>query len=49
LVGVQAARRAGMRAVGVTTAHTEDELVNAGAESAVADFEQIEWPAIARP
>jgi len=49
LVGVQAARRAGMRAVGVTTAHTEDELVNAGAESAVADFEQVEWPAIARP
>src|SRR5262249_13880830 len=49
LVGVEAARRAGMRAVGVTTAHTEDELVRAGAESAVADFEEIEWPTIARP
>ena len=49
LVGVQAARRAGMRALGVTTAHTEGELVKAGAESAVADFEQVEWPAIARP
>src|SRR5262249_33531907 len=49
LVGVEAARRAGMRAVGVTTAHTEAELMRAGAERAVADFEQIEWPAIARP
>lgn len=49
LVGVEAARRAGMRAIGVTTAHTEDELVHAGAERAVADFEAIEWPAIARP
>jgi beta-phosphoglucomutase-like phosphatase (HAD superfamily) len=49
LVGVEAARRAGMRAIGVTTAHTEAELRQAGAERAVADFEGIEWPAIARP
>jgi beta-phosphoglucomutase len=48
LVGVQAARRAGMRAIGVTTAHTEDELRAAGAESAIADFEGLEWTAIAR-
>lgn len=49
LVGVEAARRAGMRAIGVTTAHTGDELRQAGAERAVADFEGLEWPAIARP
>jgi beta-phosphoglucomutase len=49
LVGVEAARRAGMRAIGVTTAHTEAELVRAGAERAVADFEGLEWDSIARP
>jgi beta-phosphoglucomutase len=49
LVGVEAARSAGMRAIGITTAHTEDELRQAGAERAVADFEGIEWPAIVRP
>jgi beta-phosphoglucomutase len=48
LVGVEAARRAGMRAIGVTTAHTADELCRAGAESAIADFEGLEWDAIAR-
>jgi HAD superfamily hydrolase (TIGR01509 family) len=35
LVGVQAARTAGMRAIGVTTAHTEAELVAAGAERTI--------------
>jgi len=49
LVGVQAARRAGMRAIGVTTAHTADELRGAGAESAIADFEGLAWDSIARP
>jgi len=49
LVGVEAARRAGMRAIGVTTAHTEAELRGAGAESAIADFEGLEWVAITRP
>jgi beta-phosphoglucomutase-like phosphatase (HAD superfamily) len=49
LVGVEAARGAGMRVIGVTTAHTESELRQAGAERAVADFEEITWPAIARP
>ncbi|HTY78714.1 MAG TPA: HAD family phosphatase [Candidatus Bathyarchaeia archaeon] len=49
LVGLEAARRAGMRAIGVTTAHTADELLGAGAERAIANFEDLEWPAIARP
>ena len=44
VVGVQAARAAGMRVIGVTTAHTSDELVGAGAERAVADFEDVRWP-----
>ena len=44
LVGVQAARRAGMRAIGVSTAHTESELRAAGAEHAVKNFERVSWP-----
>jgi HAD superfamily hydrolase (TIGR01509 family) len=44
VVGVQAARAAGMRVVGITTAHTADELVAAGAERALADFEEVTWP-----
>jgi beta-phosphoglucomutase-like phosphatase (HAD superfamily) len=44
LVGVQAARRAGMRAIGVSTAHTESELRGAGAEHAVQNFERVSWP-----
>jgi beta-phosphoglucomutase len=44
VVGVQAARAAGMRVIGVTSAHTADELVRAGAERAVADFEDVRWP-----
>ena len=46
LVGVEAARSAGMRAIGITTAHTGEELVQAGAERAVGDFEEIEWPIV---
>ena len=49
LVGVQAARSAGMRAIGVTTAHTAEELLGAGAEDTIADFEGLEWESIARP
>ena len=49
LVGVVAARRAGMRAVGVTTAHTPEELVGAGAEITIVDFEGLEWDSIALP
>jgi HAD superfamily hydrolase (TIGR01509 family) len=48
LVGVQAARAAGMRAIGITTAHTTAELIEAGAESAVADFAGLEWASLAR-
>ncbi len=44
VVGVQAARSAGMRAIGVSTAHTESELTSAGAERAVEDFEGMTWP-----
>ena len=44
IVGVQAARAAGMRVIGVTTAHTADELIGAGAERTVADFETVRWP-----
>ena len=39
VVGVQAAREAGMRVIGVTTAHSGDELSAAGAERAIADFD----------
>lgn len=44
VVGVEAARRAGMRVVGVTTAHTKTELTGAGAERAIANFEGLTWP-----
>jgi HAD superfamily hydrolase (TIGR01509 family) len=44
IVGVQAARRAGMRVIGITSAHTEAELRDAGVERAVATFEDISWP-----
>jgi HAD superfamily hydrolase (TIGR01509 family) len=44
VVGVQAARAAGMRVIGVTSAHTADELMQAGAEGAVPDFAEVRWP-----
>jgi HAD superfamily hydrolase (TIGR01509 family) len=44
VVGVHAARAAGMRVIGVTTAHTTAELTAAGAERAIADFEGCRWP-----
>jgi len=44
VVGVQAARSAGMRVIGVTTAYTDAELIAAGAERAIADFEGLSWP-----
>jgi HAD superfamily hydrolase (TIGR01509 family) len=44
LVGVHAARNAGMRVVGVTTAHDSRELLAAGAERVIADFEGFAWP-----
>ena len=44
LVGVQAARGAGMRVIGVATAYEPDDLVGAGAESAIVTFEGLSWP-----
>ncbi len=46
--GVQAARTAGMRAIGVTTAHTRGELAAAGAEAAIDDFRGARWSTFAR-
>lgn len=48
LVGVQAAREAGMRAIGVTTAHSDAELRAAGAERTIPHFQEIQWSSIAR-
>ena len=47
LVGVQAARSAGMRVIGVTTAHTDAELRAAGAERTIPDFQGLEWSKLA--
>lgn len=44
LVGVVAARRAGMAVIGVTTAHTSDELRAAGALDTIESFEGLGWP-----
>lgn len=44
VVGVQAARRAGMRVVGVTTAYPEAELREAGAHRIIPDFRELRWP-----
>ncbi|HZP37977.1 MAG TPA: HAD family phosphatase [Methylomirabilota bacterium] len=46
-VGIRAAVAAGMRAIGVTTAHRADELVAAGAERTIDDFQGLEWSRIA--
>ena len=43
-VGVHAARAAGMRVIGVTTAHTDEELMAAGAERTIPHFEGVRWP-----
>jgi beta-phosphoglucomutase-like phosphatase (HAD superfamily) len=47
LVGVQAARAVSMRVIGVTTAHSDAELLAAGAERTIADFQGLEWSRIA--
>jgi HAD superfamily hydrolase (TIGR01509 family) len=44
VVGVQAARNAGMRVVGVTSTYPAHELLAAGAERTIADFEGCRWP-----
>ena len=46
-VGIQAARAAGMRAIGATTAHTDAELLAAGADRTIPDFQGLEWSSIA--
>ncbi|MGH7385890.1 MAG: HAD family hydrolase, partial [Candidatus Rokuibacteriota bacterium] len=46
-VGIQAARAAGMRAIGVTTAHTDAELLAAGAERTIPDFQGLQWSRLA--
>ena len=47
LVGVQAARAARMRVIGVTTAHSDAELLEAGAERTIPDFQGLEWRRVA--
>ena len=44
VVGVHAARTAGMRVIGLATAHSVHELLAAGAERAIASFEGFAWP-----
>ena len=49
VVGVEAARRAGMAVVGLTTAHAAAELREAGAAWTVPDFTGLVWAALASP
>ena len=49
VVGVEAARRAGMAVVGLTTAHAEAELRDAGAIWTAPDFTGLTWAALATP
>lgn len=44
IVGVEAARRAGMRVFGVATAYEPADLLAAGAERAISTFEGLSWP-----
>jgi len=44
VVGVQAARCAGMRAFGVATAYEPADLLAAGAERGITSFEGLGWP-----
>ena len=49
VVGVEAARRAGMAVVGLTTAHVDAELRAAGATWTAPDFTHLAWTALAAP
>lgn len=49
VVGVEAARRAGMAVVGLTTAHADGELRDAGATWTAPDFTGLTWAALAPP
>jgi HAD superfamily hydrolase (TIGR01509 family) len=44
VVGIRAARSAGMAVVGVTTAYTDRQLTAAGAVRTIPSFERLEWP-----
>ena len=47
LVGIEAARRAGMRAIGLSTSYPDAELIAAGADRVIADFEGLSWATLA--
>ena len=47
VIGIQAARRAGMAAVGVATAHGHEELLAVGAALVVRDFAGLTWSELA--
>lgn len=49
VVGVEAARRAGMAVVGLTTAHADAELRDAGAIWTAPDFTGLAWAALTSP
>ena len=49
VVGVEAARRAGMAVVGLTTAHAAAELREAGAAWTAPDFTGLTWAALTSP
>jgi beta-phosphoglucomutase len=49
VVGVEAARRAGMAVVGLTTAHTAAALREAGATWTAPDFTGLAWAELATP
>ncbi len=49
IVGVEAARRAGMAVVGLTTAHADAELRAAGAAWTAPDFTHLAWTSLAIP
>jgi sugar-phosphatase len=48
VVGIHAARAAGMRAIGVATAYSPEELHAAGAERVIDHFEGFGWDSIGR-
>jgi HAD superfamily hydrolase (TIGR01509 family) len=48
LAGVEAARRAGMVVVGLTTAYPAEELRQAGARLTAADFTTLRWDELSR-
>ena len=47
LVGIEAARRAGMRAIGLSTSYPAAELVAAGADRVFENFEGLGWTTLA--